>query len=147
MKLEYVLLGIRAQGDSHGRRHDQATRSGQRIRLHSRRWRPGVVLSPQFRPGQLRRTERRAAGELRRRAVRKRPARRQRAQRKLIGSRSATLLLFDIDGTLVLTGGAGARALARAFEDEFGIADAFGTVAMAGRTDAWIVAQAITAHR
>jgi phosphoglycolate phosphatase len=47
----------------------------------------------------------------------------------------------------VLTGGAGARALARAFEGEFGVADAFGAVAMAGRTDAWIVGQAIAAHR
>ncbi|MEQ1728355.1 MAG: HAD family hydrolase, partial [Vicinamibacterales bacterium] len=31
-----------------------------------------------------------------------------------------TLLLFDIDGTLVQTGGAGARAMVRAFTDVCG---------------------------
>jgi phosphoglycolate phosphatase-like HAD superfamily hydrolase len=35
-----------------------------------------------------------------------------------------TLLLFDIDGTLVLTGRAGLRALNRAFEDATGVAGA-----------------------
>ncbi len=57
------------------------------------------------------------------------------------------LILFDIDGTLVLTGGAGARAMTQAFEDVFG--DEMGTanraaiakVPMAGRTDTWIVAE------
>ena len=56
------------------------------------------------------------------------------------------LVLFDIDGTLVLTGGAGARAMTRAFEETFqtsvkttssGIAD----VPFAGRTDTWIVSE------
>ena len=42
-----------------------------------------------------------------------------------VGGVSARLLLFDIDGTLVLTGGAGQRAMARAFEELFGVADAF----------------------
>src|SRR5882672_8939310 len=121
MNIDYLLPGTRAQGDSNARRHDQATRSGQRVRVHTRRRRSGVVLSSQLRPGELRPTERRPAGELRRRAVRQGPTRRQRAQRKLIGARSiATLLLFDIDGTLVLTGGAGVRAMASAFEDVFG---------------------------
>lgn len=56
------------------------------------------------------------------------------------------LLLFDIDGTLVLTGGAGKRAMDRAFEAEFGVADAFAGVSMAGRTDRWLVEQALARH-
>ena len=35
------------------------------------------------------------------------------------------VILFDIDGTLVLTGGAGQRAMARAFEDLFSVPNAF----------------------
>jgi phosphoglycolate phosphatase len=56
------------------------------------------------------------------------------------------VILFDIDGTLVLTGGAGVRAMTRAFLDIFAVPDAFGTVAMAGRTDAVIVSDAATVH-
>src|SRR5262245_7407081 len=58
-----------------------------------------------------------------------------------------TLVLFDIDGTLVLTGGAGGRAMAQAFEDLFAIGDAFARVPMAGRTDACILADAVAEHR
>jgi phosphoglycolate phosphatase len=50
-----------------------------------------------------------------------------------------TLVLLDIDGTLIRTGRAGSRAMNRAFEDLFGIAGAFDSVEMAGRTDNWIV--------
>lgn len=57
-----------------------------------------------------------------------------------------SVLLFDIDGTLVLTGGAGARAMSRAFEELFGIPDAFATIPFGGRTDAWLVGQALDAH-
>jgi phosphoglycolate phosphatase len=56
------------------------------------------------------------------------------------------LILFDIDGTLVLTGGAGGRAMARAFEDVFGLKNELGSLSMAGRTDAWIVAQMASVH-
>ncbi len=56
------------------------------------------------------------------------------------------LLLFDIDGTLVLTGGAGGRAMAMAARDLFAMDDAVGTVPMAGRTDAWIVSQMAAAQ-
>ncbi len=59
---------------------------------------------------------------------------------------SARLLLFDIDGTLVLTGGAGQRAMAGAFEELFGVADAFADVSMAGRTDRWLVESAFARH-
>jgi phosphoglycolate phosphatase len=58
----------------------------------------------------------------------------------------ATILLFDIDGTLVLTGGAGQRAMARAFEDLFDITDGFHDIPMAGRTDTWILAAAAERH-
>jgi len=51
------------------------------------------------------------------------------------------LILFDIDGTLVLSGRAGARAMTQAFQEVLGVADGFENVPMAGRTDAWIVAQ------
>jgi phosphoglycolate phosphatase len=53
-----------------------------------------------------------------------------------------TIVLFDIDGTLVLTGRAGSRAMGRAFEDLFGISRAFDGIQMAGRTDRWILEDA-----
>jgi phosphoglycolate phosphatase-like HAD superfamily hydrolase len=56
------------------------------------------------------------------------------------------LILFDIDGTLVLTGGAGGRAMARAFADVFGVQNGLASISMAGRTDAWIVAQMAAQH-
>jgi phosphoglycolate phosphatase-like HAD superfamily hydrolase len=56
------------------------------------------------------------------------------------------LLLFDIDGTLVLTGGAGKRSMDRAFEEVFGVAEAFADVSMAGRTDRWLVETALVRH-
>lgn len=56
------------------------------------------------------------------------------------------LLLFDIDGTLVSTGGAGGRAMARAFQEVFGFSNGLGSISMAGRTDAWIVAQMAAEH-
>lgn len=59
---------------------------------------------------------------------------------------TARLLLFDIDGTLVLTGGAGKRAMERAFEELFGAVDAFAGVSMAGRTDRWLAERALEAH-
>ena len=59
---------------------------------------------------------------------------------------SPRLLLFDIDGTLVLTGGAGKRAMDRAFEALFGVPDAFADVAMAGRTDRWLAETAFERH-
>ncbi len=53
------------------------------------------------------------------------------------------LFLFDIDGTLILTGGAGSRAMARAFRDVFGVDDAFRGIPMPGRMDPLIVADAV----
>jgi phosphoglycolate phosphatase len=57
-----------------------------------------------------------------------------------------TLVLFDIDGTLVLTGGAGGRAMTLAFFDVFAVDDGFRGIPMPGRTDAWILADAAAAH-
>jgi phosphoglycolate phosphatase len=54
-----------------------------------------------------------------------------------------TLVLFDIDGTLVLTGRAGVRAMTRTFETLWGVADAFAGISMGGRTDSWLVSQAL----
>ena len=47
--------------------------------------------------------------------------------------------LFDIDGTLVRAGGAGARSLAAVMEARYGVADAARGVNAAGRTDPSIV--------
>lgn len=54
------------------------------------------------------------------------------------------LLLFDVDGTLVLTGGAAVRAMDDAFHEVFGVAGAFEHVPMPGRTDGAILQDAFT---
>jgi phosphoglycolate phosphatase-like HAD superfamily hydrolase len=61
-------------------------------------------------------------------------------------ARPGAVLLFDIDGTLVLTGGAGGRAMTRAFEELYGVGNAFEGVPFNGRTDAWILSRAAAAH-
>jgi len=53
------------------------------------------------------------------------------------------LLLFDVDGTLLLTGGAGRRSLSRAFQQVFGVEDAFRGIRLAGRTDPSLLADAL----
>src|ERR1035441_10729548 len=50
------------------------------------------------------------------------------------------LLLFDIDGTLVSTGGAGVRALKLGMEKRDGVQDDLHDVEIAGRTDSGIAA-------
>ncbi len=54
-------------------------------------------------------------------------------------------LLFDIDGTLIETGGAGSRALAAALSRTFSIENPR-RVAMHGRTDAGIIAELFDVH-
>ena len=49
------------------------------------------------------------------------------------------IVLFDIDGTLLLTGGAGLRALRAVFLDLFGVEDASVGIEFHGRTDPWII--------
>jgi phosphoglycolate phosphatase len=53
------------------------------------------------------------------------------------------LVLFDIDGTLVLTGGAGLRAMNRACEEILGGTDALAGIPVAGRTDRIILHDAL----
>jgi phosphoglycolate phosphatase-like HAD superfamily hydrolase len=53
------------------------------------------------------------------------------------------VILFDIDGTLILSGGAGMRALNRACEEVTGFRDALAEVPVAGRTDRVILHDAM----
>jgi phosphoglycolate phosphatase len=53
------------------------------------------------------------------------------------------LYLFDIDGTLIATGGAGGKAMAAAFQAVWRIADGFAGVEFSGRTDRAILRDAL----
>jgi phosphoglycolate phosphatase len=53
------------------------------------------------------------------------------------------LVLFDIDGTLVLTGRAGVRGMNRALQDVFGRAEGLDGIPVAGRTDWAILVDAV----
>ncbi|MBN2104532.1 HAD hydrolase-like protein [bacterium] len=57
------------------------------------------------------------------------------------------LLLFDIDGTLLMSGGAGRSALNRAFTHVYGFDNGFQNVSMMGRTDPLIVKEVLKKHR
>lgn len=50
------------------------------------------------------------------------------------------ILLFDVDGTLTDTQGAGSRALKRTFAETLGLDGALDGIPIAGRSDSWIVA-------
>lgn len=54
------------------------------------------------------------------------------------------LLLFDIDGTLILTGRAGLRAMIRTFRELFGHDEPFRDITMSGRTDTFLLSYALT---
>lgn len=56
------------------------------------------------------------------------------------------LVLFDIDGTLIRTGGAGVSAFGRAFETEFGIANGAAQIKFSGRTDTGIAREMFLKH-
>lgn len=56
------------------------------------------------------------------------------------------LVLFDIDGTLIRTGGAGVRAFAQAFASEFGLVDGVARLQFAGRTDSGLVREVFETH-
>lgn len=56
------------------------------------------------------------------------------------------LLLFDVDNTLLYSGGAGSLSMALAFHDMFGIEDAFKGVEFSGRTDRYILTEAMRLH-
>lgn len=55
-------------------------------------------------------------------------------------------ILWDIDGTLMSSQGAGTKAMNDAFQECFGIADAFEDIAMSGCTDPWIFRQGYERH-
>jgi phosphoglycolate phosphatase len=56
------------------------------------------------------------------------------------------VVLFDIDGTLLLTGGAGQRAMERALAAEFGVTRPTEDIPAAGRTDRAITADLLRFH-
>jgi phosphoglycolate phosphatase-like HAD superfamily hydrolase len=56
------------------------------------------------------------------------------------------LVLFDIDGTLVRTGGAGVKAFRKVFETEFNAVDGFENLKFAGRTDTSLVREFFIVH-
>ncbi len=60
-----------------------------------------------------------------------------------VSATKPVLALFDIDGTLLHSGGAGKRAMVAAFREVFGCEDGFAGVRMAGRTDPEIVREAL----
>ncbi len=55
-----------------------------------------------------------------------------------------TVVLFDIDGTILSTGGAGRRSMERAFDAEYGRPEACHTFSFAGMTDQAIAREGIS---
>ena len=55
-------------------------------------------------------------------------------------------ILFDIDGTLIDSGGAGTRSFDLAFEDIFTVPDAFRYISLAGKTDMQILKEGLKLH-
>jgi phosphoglycolate phosphatase len=56
------------------------------------------------------------------------------------------LLLFDIDGTLITSGGAGEQALKDAMRTRFGVEEDLNGISLAGATDANIAMQLLNRH-
>ncbi len=56
------------------------------------------------------------------------------------------LVLFDVDGTLIRTGGAGVRAYAKVFETEFRTTDGFERLKFGGRTDLSLIREFFGFH-
>src|SRR3989449_9199723 len=78
--------------------------------------------------------------------VRRRASTTETAAAKAEADSPTIVVLFDIDGTLVLTGGAGGRAMTLAFCGLFSVGDAFYGIPLPGRTDAWILFDAAKAY-
>ena len=57
------------------------------------------------------------------------------------------LLLFDIDGTLINSGGAGIEALKRALKERFKIEDDLEDIEIAGMTDSGIIISILNKHK
>ncbi|TMP99995.1 MAG: hydrolase [Verrucomicrobia bacterium] len=62
-------------------------------------------------------------------------------------SRVVRLVLFDIDGTLIRTGGAGVKAFGRAFATEFNIPDGAERLRFSGRTDTGLAREFFLQHQ
>lgn len=56
------------------------------------------------------------------------------------------LVLFDIDQTILHSGGAGEKALTLALRDRFGAEEDLGNIEIAGKTDIWIAHRIFAAH-
>jgi phosphoglycolate phosphatase-like HAD superfamily hydrolase len=56
------------------------------------------------------------------------------------------LYLFDIDGTILLTGGAGKRALDWVFAQRHGVQGAMNSIRAGGKTDPYIITEIFLAH-
>ena len=56
------------------------------------------------------------------------------------------VVLFDIDGTLLLSGGAGSRALDKAFEDLFAFSNGMEGIRPDGKTDPVIIREVLSKH-
>src|SRR3970282_761008 len=54
--------------------------------------------------------------------------------------------LFDIDNALLYSGGAGSLAMARAFEQLYGVPNGFTGIEFSGRTDRWILQSGLENH-
>jgi phosphoglycolate phosphatase-like HAD superfamily hydrolase len=57
------------------------------------------------------------------------------------------LVLFDIDGTLISTGAAGADAMRDVFAELYGVPDGFAGIEMSGKTDTAIFREALIKHQ
>lgn len=68
------------------------------------------------------------------------------AQISIAAMQKTKVFLFDVDGTLVDTGGAGLRAMRKAFEQVMGIKDPFRGDSFTGRTDPHIFRTAVQRH-
>ena len=62
-------------------------------------------------------------------------------------SRVVRLVLFDIDGTLIRTGGAGVRAFERTFAESFDLASATKKVRFSARTNVSLVSECFLQHQ
>ena len=56
------------------------------------------------------------------------------------------LILWDIDGTLIVSQGAGGRAMERAFTKRFGFVGDLSKIDWAGRTDSWLTNEVLRAN-
>jgi phosphoglycolate phosphatase-like HAD superfamily hydrolase len=58
-----------------------------------------------------------------------------------------TLILWDIDGTLIVSHGAGVRAMERGFRERFNRDCDLSRIDWAGRTDSWITSEVLRHHQ